>query len=203
MIVCCGPAPEAKLPAFNDLARELRPTVVNLRVEGPGGAHGASVGSGVIVTEDGLVLTNRHLVEGETALRVTVDGGGEYGAVLVADAPESDLALLRIEGAGPFEAARLGDSDRVEVGEWVLAFGNPFGIGITLSVGVVSATGRYVGEEPYDALLQTDAAINPGNSGGPLFNARGELVGINSAAIALGQGIGFARPINEARSLLF
>jgi serine protease Do len=156
----------------------------------------------VIVSSDGLVLTNRHLVEGHKAFRVTVERGREYPAVLIADDPDVDLALLRIQSSDRFSPARIADSDLVQVGEWVLAIGNPFGLGITLSAGVIGATGRYIGKAPYDALLQSDASINPGNSGGPLFNVRGELVGINSAAITLGQGVGFARPINQAKSLL-
>ncbi len=191
-----GPRP------FVELVERLEPSVVNLANEGPGHGRIASLGSGVIVSSEGRVLTSQHVVRGADRIRITVGRNRVYRASVVASDPEVDLAVLRIEGGDRFTPAPLGDSDRLQVGEWVVAAGNPFGLGRTISVGVISATGNFTGEETYDALIQTDAAINPGNSGGPLFNDRGEVIGINSAVISLGQGVGFVRPINKAKPLL-
>ncbi|MCJ7547885.1 MAG: PDZ domain-containing protein, partial [Deltaproteobacteria bacterium] len=116
--------------------------------------------------------------------------------------PKTDLALIKIKAAGSLPVVRLGDSDKLEVGEWVVAIGNPFGLEQTVTTGIISAKGRVIGAGPYDDFLQTDASINPGNSGGPLFNLKGEVVGINTAIVAGGQGIGFAIPVNMAKGLL-
>jgi serine protease Do len=126
----------------------------------------------------------------------------EYKARVIGRDPKTDLAVIRLEGKGPFQAAILGDSEALRVGEWVLAEGNPFGLSNTVTAGIVSAKGRIIGAGPYDDFIQTDAPINPGNSGGPLFNMRGEVVGIATAIIPNGQGIGFAIPVNTAKTLL-
>ena len=159
-------------------------------------------GSGVIVSGDGLILTNNHVVEDAREVTVTLADQRELKAEIVGRDPGTDLAVLRVRDAGELPAARLGDSDGLQVGDWVLALGNPFGLSHTLTSGIVSAKGRVIGAGPYDDFIQTDASINPGNSGGPLFNMRGEVVGINTAIIPHGQGIGFAVPVNLAKQLM-
>jgi serine protease Do len=161
-----------------------------------------SLGSGVIVDASGVALTNAHVVEGAADIEVvTADGKKARARVIGADA-KSDLAVLRLEGSGPYTPARLGDSDGVEVGDWVLAIGSPFGFTQTVTAGIISAKGRALGQGPFDDFLQTDAAINPGNSGGPLVNLTGEVIGINTAIVSRtggSLGIGFAIPINVAK----
>jgi serine protease Do len=163
-----------------------------------------SLGSGVIIDpQKGYILTNNHVIAGADEITVRLDDGKEYNAEVVGRDPKTDLALIRTKGALDVEAgAPLGDSANAEVGEWVMAIGNPFGLERTVTVGILSAKGRVIGAGPYDDFLQTDAAINPGNSGGPLFNMKGEVIGINTAIVASGQGIGFAIPINMAKDLL-
>jgi serine protease Do len=161
-----------------------------------------SLGSGFIVDKEGYILTNNHVVDGADDIRVTLLDGRSYAAEVRGRDPKTDIALIRIKPENGLPVATLGDSDALQVGEWVVAIGNPFGFGHTVTAGVVSAKDRTIGAGPYDAFIQTDASINPGNSGGPLFNARGEVVGINSAIIASGQGIGFAIPINMAKSIM-
>jgi serine protease Do len=161
-----------------------------------------SLGSGFIVDKEGYILTNDHVVDGADDIRVTLLDGRSYDAEVKGRDPKTDIALIRIKPENGLPVATLGDSDALLVGEWVIAIGNPFGFGHTVTAGVVSAKDRTIGAGPYDAFIQTDASINPGNSGGPLFNARGEVVGINSAIISSGQGIGFAIPINMAKDIM-
>ena len=161
-----------------------------------------SLGSGFIVDKEGYILTNDHVVDGADDIRVTLLDGRSYDAEVKGRDPKTDIALIKIKPENGLPVATLGDSDALLVGEWVIAIGNPFGFGHTVTAGVVSAKDRTIGAGPYDAFIQTDASINPGNSGGPLFNARGEVVGINSAIISSGQGIGFAIPINMAKSIM-
>ena len=158
-------------------------------------------GSGFIIG-DGYIFTNNHVVSGADEIKVKLSDGREFkGQVKGAD-EKLDLALISIETKENLPVAPLGDSDALEVGEWVMAIGNPFGLAQTVTAGIVSAKGRWIGSGPYDDYLQTDASINPGNSGGPLFNAKGEVIGINAAIVAGGQGIGFAIPINMAKAVL-
>jgi serine protease Do len=159
-------------------------------------------GSGVIVGAEGLIVTNNHVIEGASQVIVTLASKAEYPAKVIGRDPKTDIALLKIEPRGTLPAAALGDSDRVRVGDWVVAVGNPFGLNNTVTAGIVSAKGRVIGAGPYDDFIQTDASINPGNSGGPLFSLRGELVGINTAIVPNGQGIGFAIPVNLVKTLL-
>jgi serine protease Do len=159
-------------------------------------------GSGVIISKDGYVLTNNHVIEGAKEVTVTLSDHQEHKARIVGRDPKTDLAVLKIEGGGTFPAATLGDSDHLKVGDWVIAIGNPFGLNNTVTSGIVSAKGRVIGAGPYDNFIQTDASINPGNSGGPLFNMKGEVVGINTAIISQGQGIGFAIPVNTVKPLV-
>jgi serine protease Do len=163
-----------------------------------------SLGSGFIIDpQKGYILTNNHVIAGADEIAVKLDDGKEYHAEVVGRDPKTDLALIKTKKALDVETGvDLGDSNRIEIGEWVMAIGNPFGLERTVTVGILSAKGRVIGAGPYDDFLQTDAAINPGNSGGPLFNMKGEVIGINTAIVATGQGIGFAIPINMAKELL-
>jgi len=161
-----------------------------------------SLGSGFMVSDDGYILTNNHVVEKADEITVTLLDKEEFKAKVVGTDPKTDIALIKIDSGKKLPYARLGDSEKLEIGEWVLAIGNPFGLGHTVTAGIVSAKGRIIGSGPYDDFIQTDASINPGNSGGPLFNLKGEVVGINTAIIQGGQGIGFATPIHLAKSVL-
>lgn len=218
-----GPA----LPGFVGLAEELQPSVVNItatyQIEEPppgdpftfferffreGGRplpprilEGESRGSGFIISSEGEIITNHHVIEGASQVGVRLADGSFVGAEVVGTDPRTDLALLRIQPGQFLSPAALGDSDVLKVGEWVIAIGNPFGLGHTVTAGIVSAKGRVIGAGPYDDFIQTDASINPGNSGGPLFNTEGEVVGINTIK-GLGEGIGFAIPINLAKNVV-
>jgi len=164
-----------------------------------------SLGSGVVVSEDGYIVTNNHVVADAEEILVTSSENERHEAKIIGRDPKTDLALIKIQVDKPIRAARLGDSDKLRVGDWVVAIGNPFGLGNTLTAGVVSAKGRVIGAGPYDNFIQTDASINPGNSGGPLFNLDGEVIGINSAIFTQSGGnigIGFAIPINMAKSVM-
>ncbi len=165
-----------------------------------------SLGSGFIIDKQGSILTNNHVVEDADEIVVKLSDGAEHKAKLLGRDKKTDIALLRIENP-PANAAPvvLGDSDKLDVGEWVMAIGNPFGLENTVTAGIVSAKGRHIGAGPYDNFIQTDASINPGNSGGPLINLRGDVIGINSAIFSRSGGnigIGFASPINIAKELL-
>jgi serine protease Do len=164
-----------------------------------------SLGSGVIVDAKGTILTNYHVVEHATEVKVALGDGRELPARIIGTDPRTDLAALRVDQAG-LPGAVFGDSDRLEVGDIVLAFGNPFGLGGTVTMGIVSAIGRgNIGVADYEDFIQTDAAINPGNSGGALVNTRGEVIGINTAILSRSggyQGVGFAIPSNMAREVL-
>ena len=166
--------------------------------------HGgqSGIGTGVIIDKAGVILTNNHVVEGRTDVTVRLHDGREFKAVDIETDPNTDLAIVRIEGAKDLKAARLGDSDKVEVGDWVLALGHPFGLEGTVTSGIISAKGRGIGSPARATFLQTDAAINPGNSGGPLINLDGEVIGINTAISSSSggnQGVGFAIPVNLAK----
>ncbi len=166
--------------------------------------HGgqSGIGTGVIIDKAGVILTNNHVVEGRTDVTVRLHDGREFKAVDIETDPNTDLAIVRIEGAKDLKAARLGDSDNVEVGDWVLALGHPFGLEGTVTSGIISAKGRGIGSPARATFLQTDAAINPGNSGGPLINLDGEVIGINTAISSSSggnQGVGFAIPVNLAK----
>ncbi len=222
-------------PDFVDLAKKLKPTVVNISTEKKAKAQKRmqrpnnspfgndpfqdffdrffedqrpqnfaqrSLGSGFIISDDGYVLTNNHVVHGADEIKVKLDDGREFKCELKGADAKLDIALIKIMTKGDFQVAKLGDSDLIEVGEWVMAIGNPFGLAETVTAGIISAKGRVIGSGPYDDYLQTDASINPGNSGGPLFNSNGEVIGINTAIVAGGQGIGFAIPVNMAKTVL-
>lgn len=217
-------------PDFVELAKRLKPTVVNIRTiknikpragspfmgndpfadlfgqffgqqapQQPRKQQG--MGTGFIISSDGFILTNNHVVNGADEVMVKLSDGREIKAELKGTDDKLDVALLKISDKAALPFAELGDSDALEVGEWVMAIGNPFGLAHTVTAGIVSAKGRVIGSGPYDDYIQTDASINPGNSGGPLFNSSGKVIGINTAIIAGGQGIGFAIPINMAKSV--
>ncbi|MBI5327966.1 MAG: DegQ family serine endoprotease [Deltaproteobacteria bacterium] len=163
-----------------------------------------SLGSGFIINKEGYIITNNHVIENAEEIVVALSDKKEkeYKAKIVGKDARLDVALIKIDANGDLPVALLGDSDKLEIGEWVMAIGNPFGLSHTVTAGIVSAKGRVIGAGPYDNFIQTDAAINPGNSGGPLFNLKGEVIGINTAIIAGGQGVGFATPINMAKDIL-
>src|SRR5262245_664749 len=219
----------ARPPSFAAIAKKTMPVVVNIstasqrspragsndpleeffsrllgdtqpRENGP-----RSLGSGILISKDGEVLTNYHVVRNAETIKVKLADQTEYEARLIGKDDRTDLALVKIRRSGgnmPF--ARLGSSSQLEVGDWVMAIGNPFGLEHTVTAGIVSAKGRVIGAGPYDNFIQTDASINPGNSGGPLINGLGEVVGVNSAIFSQGGGnigIGFAIPIDLAKKI--
>jgi serine protease Do len=224
-----APIVPAALPvpsgSFSQVARAVKPAVININTvsrvpvrtpfeeffgeeffrrffgEAPEARPVRSLGSGVIVDASGIALTNAHVIERATEIEVITADGKKHKAKVVGMDKRTDLAVLQLQGAGPYPAVALGDSDKVSVGDWVLAIGSPFGLEQTVTAGIISAKGRIIGQGPFDDFLQTDAAINPGNSGGPLVNMNGEVVGINTAIVAGGQGIGFAIPINMAKKI--
>jgi serine protease Do len=194
-VLAQAPAGDAPLPALSALIQRAAPAVVTIVL--PSGA----IGSAFVVRSDaGLILTAKHLVSKEP-LTIRFPDGSVWPATIVGVHPSADLAAVRVDPKAPLTALPIGDSRRLQVGEWIVALGNPFGLGLTASAGIVGATGRSLGPSAAD-LLQTDAAINPGNSGGPLLNLRGEVVAVATASVSLGQGIGFAVPIHLAEPLL-
>jgi serine protease Do len=166
--------------------------------------EGRAAGSGVIVDPRGYILTNNHVVENAGEVEVRLSDDRKFQATIVGRDPKTDLAVLKIEAPpGSLPVADPGDSDKLRVGQWAVAIGNPFGLDRTVTVGIISATGRTrVGVATYEAFIQTDASINPGNSGGPLLNLEGKVIGINTAIVSAGQGIGFSIPINMARDIM-
>jgi serine protease Do len=161
-----------------------------------------SLGSGFIIDKGGYIVTNNHVIENADEIRVKLKNGKEFDAEIVGRDPNTDLALIRVKAKETFSVVKMGNSDALKVGQWVVAIGSPFGLEQTVTAGIVSAKGRVIGSGPYDDFIQTDASINPGNSGGPLLNMDGEVVGINTAIIAAGQGIGFAIPANLAKGVI-
>jgi len=163
----------------------------------------SALGSGIIISSDGYILTNNHVVSDADELKVKLSDQREFDAKVVGADPESEVAIIKIDGNN-LPTAELGDSDSIRVGQWVIAIGNPFGFDRTVTTGIVSAKGRMLGMQAYEDFIQTDAAINPGNSGGPLVNLRGEVIGINTVIVSRTggyQGLGFAIPINMARNI--
>lgn len=189
-----SPAPRSERGEIQDYLADL--------LEENGGFRENSLGSGVIVGEDGLIVTNEHVIRDADEIVVRLADRSEYRAKIVGADPRTDIALLRIRSPRKLPVAVLGDSSRIRVGDWAIAVGNPFGLESTVTLGVISATGRTdLGVDSASDFIQTDASINPGNSGGPLLNTRGEVVGINTAMVSAGQGIGFAIPINTVLAI--
>jgi serine protease Do len=162
----------------------------------------SSLGSGFIIDKDGYIVTNSHVVEDADEIKVKLKSGNEYPATVVGRDANTDIALIKIEPKEKLKVAELGDSDALEVGDWVVAVGSPFGYEQTITAGIISAKGRVIGAGDYDDFLQTDASINPGNSGGPLIDMNGKVVGINTAIVDIGTGIGFAIPVNMAKGII-
>jgi serine protease Do len=161
-----------------------------------------SLGTGFVISADGEILTNNHVVDGVDKINVIFSDGGEYKAEIVGQDPKTDIALIRVKGRHDLHPLPLGDSDQILPGDWVIAIGNPFGLDHTVTAGILSAKGRDIGEGPYDNYLQTDAAMNPGNSGGPLLDITGSVIGINTAINPQANTIGFAVPINMAKEII-
>ena len=223
-------APVKELPAdilsaqkaFSTVAKKVTPCVVNISTiskkkmiqpffemsplfedffGGPQYRRDKSLGSGFIISADGYIVTNDHVVRDAESIQVKLSNDKVYDAKVVGGDHKTDIAVIKIS-ASELPTAVLGDSDKLDVGQWAIAIGNPFGLDRTMTVGVISATGRSnMGIEIYENFIQTDASINPGNSGGPLLNVYGEVVGINTAIVAAGQGIGFAIPVNMAKPI--
>jgi serine protease Do len=174
-----------------------------------GGAEGdfkqQSLGSGFVIAREGYIVTNNHVIENADEIKVKLANGKAFDAEVVGRDPKTDLALIKIKGADELKPLKIGDSNALRVGTWVVAIGSPFGLEQTVTAGIVSAKGRVIGAGPYDDFIQTDASINPGNSGGPLLNMKGEVVGINTAIMSRGggnDGIGFAIPVNLAKGII-
>ena len=218
-----------------DAAKKLQPSVVHIRVK-PKGIEGNpllnlfgrgrkednppkfdqgnvpfsghyNVGSGIIVSQEGHILTNNHVIKNAQDIMVKLHEGEEFSARLLGVDDKTDLALLKIKPTQKLQEASLGDSDKIDVGQWVIAIGSPFGLANSISVGIISAMGRDLKVGPFDEYLQTDASINPGNSGGPLANTEGVVIGVNTAIFSSGSrawslGIGFAIPINQAKAVI-
>jgi serine protease Do len=161
-----------------------------------------SLGSGFIIDKNGYIVTNNHVIEGADQIKVRLANEKEFDAEVIGRDPNTDLALIRIAPSEDLVPLEIGNSDGLQVGDWVVAIGSPFGLEQTVTAGIVSAKGRVIGAGPYDDFIQTDASINPGNSGGPLLDMDGRVVGINTAIIASGQGIGFAIPVNMAMDII-
>jgi serine protease Do len=161
-----------------------------------------SLGSGFIIDKEGYIVTNNHVIDNADAIKVKLANEEEYEAKVIGRDPKTDLALIKIDGAKSLKPLPLGDSNNLRVGNWVVAIGSPFGLEQTVTAGIVSSKNRVIEAGPYDDFIQTDASINPGNSGGPLLDLRGRVVGINTAIIASGQGIGFAIPIDMAKTIV-
>ena len=161
-----------------------------------------SLGSGFIIDKAGYVVTNNHVIENADEIQVILKDEKAYEAKIIGRDPNTDIALIKIHSDDKFAVVKLGDSDSLKVGQWVVAIGNPFGLENTVTAGIVSAKGRILESGPYDDFIQTDASINPGNSGGPLLNMDGEVIGINTMIYAGGRGIGFAIPVNSAKNVV-
>ncbi len=162
----------------------------------------AGLGTGFIIEKDGHIITNNHVVENADKITVVLKDEREFDAEIIGRDPQTDLALIKVASKTELPTVPLGSSAALNVGEWVVAIGNPFGLENTVTAGIVSAKGRVIGSGPYDDFIQTDASINPGNSGGPLLNLNGEVIGVNTAILAQGHGIGFAIPIDMAKTIV-
>ncbi len=224
-------APLTAIPSFAPIAEKAEPAVVNIsatkvvkaRVRSPFGENPfgnddlfdrffggppqgdrkeQSLGSGFLFDPAGYIITNNHVVEGAEDIIVKLSSGEEIHADIIGRDPKTDLALIKLKKAGTYPYLALGDSGQLKIGDWVVAIGNPFGLDHTVTAGILSARSRAIGAGPYDDFLQTDASINPGNSGGPLLNLSGDVIGINTAIVAGGTGIGFAIPTNLAKGVV-
>ena len=200
----------AGLPDVAAVFEKQKDKVVSIQAEVPGGGNPfvgggknqVGQGSGFIIDPDGYIVTNNHVVSKAVSIVVYLADNDSYQARLVGVDEKTDLALLKIEPDRPLPAVRMGSSSSIKVGEWAVAIGSPFGLSYSCTTGIISAQGRSLGQGPYDDFIQTDASINPGNSGGPLFNLEGEVIGVNTAIIRNGQGIGFAVPVDLVKTII-
>ncbi len=209
-VVCLASNASAQYPSFADLAEKLMPSVVNISsftapentdTSNANAETSESLGSGFIIDKDGYIITNNHVVDKADSIQVTLFDNHRLEAKLIGKDPKTDLALIKIDAKTQLQPVTFGDSDKIRVGDWILAIGNPFGLGGSVTAGIVSAKSRDIESGPYDNFIQTDASINQGNSGGPMFNMSGEVIGISSAIFSTtgaSQGIGFAIPVNLA-----
>ena len=209
-VVCLASNASAQYPSFADLAEKLMPSVVNISsFTAPENSENLdeetgtseSLGSGFIIDKDGYIITNNHVIDKAESIQVTLSNNQKLEAKLIGKDPKTDLALIKIEAKTQLQPVTFGNSDKIRVGDWILAIGNPFGLGGSVTAGIVSAKSRDIESGPYDNFIQTDASINQGNSGGPMFNMNGEVIGISSAIFSTtgaSQGIGFAIPVNLA-----
>ena len=179
-----------------------RMTPPRMKPHGPKEFRQRGEGSGFIIHKDGYILTNAHVVENSDSVQVALSTGGLFKGKLIGMDRVADLALIKIDSPDPLPVIPLGSSKELKPGDWVMAIGSPFGLDLTVTVGIVSAKGRSLGATPYDDFIQTDTPINPGNSGGPLINTQGEVVGINTAVMQMGQGLGFSLPVDLAKKLI-
>ncbi|HIB43084.1 MAG TPA: trypsin-like serine protease [Nitrospina sp.] len=179
-----------------------RMTPPQMKPHGPKEFRQRGEGSGFIIHEDGYILTNAHVIENSDSVQVALSTGGLFKGKLIGMDKVADLALIKIDSPDPLPVIPLGSSKELKPGDWVMAIGSPFGLDLTVTVGIVSAKGRSLGATPYDDFIQTDTPINPGNSGGPLINTQGEVVGINTAVMQMGQGLGFSLPVDLAKKLV-
>lgn len=225
LLLWCAPVWAQALPSFADLVEKLQPSVVNIstthkpqedasneemlgiestnpRIKdyfNPQNPQQLSLGSGFIIDGDGYIITNNHVIDQAEEITVTLADNRQLTARLVGRDGKTDIALIKVEASEKLPAVKLGDSDKIRVGDWVLAIGNPFGLGGSVTAGIVSAKSRDIEAGPYDNFIQTDASINQGSSGGPMFNLNGEVIGINTAIFSTNggsMGIGFAVPVN-------
>lgn len=207
--------PAYPTPFFVEIVKAVKPSIVNIstnKIKNQNVSQDkmlnsplTSLGSGFIITENGIIVTTNHVISNAETIIVCISANEIYKANIIATDKEKDIAIIKIEPQKPLPFIKLGSSSTLEVGEWVIAIGNPFGLEKTVTAGIISAKGRVIGSGKYDELLQTDAAINPGNSGGPLLNMKGEVIGINTAIIGSStshSGIGFAIPIDTVRSII-
>ena len=179
-----------------------RMTPPRLKPHGPKEFRQRGEGSGFIIHEDGYILTNAHVIENSDSVQIALSTGGLFKGKLIGMDKVADLAIIKIDSPDPLPVIPLGSSKELKPGDWVMAIGSPFGLDLTVTVGIVSAKGRSLGATPYDDFIQTDTPINPGNSGGPLINTQGEVVGINTAVMQMGQGLGFSLPVDLAKKLI-
>ena len=179
-----------------------RMTPPQMRPHGPKEFRQRGEGSGFIIHEDGYILTNAHVIENADSVQVALSTGGLFKGKIIGMDAVADLAIIKIDSPDPLPVIPLGHSNELKPGDWVMAIGSPFGLDLTVTVGIVSAKGRSLGATPYDDFIQTDTPINPGNSGGPLINTQGEVVGINTAVMQMGQGLGFSLPVDLAKKLI-
>jgi len=202
------PLQEEVSSIFSDLASSAQQVTVHIESKINGmriKRGGAWNGAGVIISKNGYIITNSHVIGESKEIKITTFSNNDYQAKIIGRDPKTDIALLKIEPSERLSVAKIGDSDKIEIGQLAMAVGSPFGFTNSVTVGVISGKGRLLGAGPFDDFIQTDAAINPGNSGGPLFNINGEVIGINTAIVTKGEtgiGIGFAIPINMAMAIV-